>query len=223
MTVIYYCIHSKSNNGCMQGQDNTYIMFILVQGLYKFDSQIWLVKTHILWIPAKVWAVIIEELFRSYLLSGFQHVVSMPTRDGDEGNGLGVVPNFLDVRWNFLDDFLESVLLVLGGVHLVDGNDELLDPQGVAEKGVFTGLTVLGDTGLELASTGGDNQNSAVSLKGTKALILSSWQKFSVLPARGFDWNGWLNYTEHPFSLSLLQSVTEIQSINMNHIWAQIR
>ena len=52
-------------------------------------------------------------------------------------------------------DFLESGLAVggLGGVHLVDTDDKLLDTQGVGKEGVLSGLTVLGDTGLEFTST----------------------------------------------------------------------
>jgi hypothetical protein len=40
----------------------------------------------------------------------------------------------------------------------------LLDAQGVGQEGVFTGLTVLGDTGLEFTSTGGNDQHTAISL-----------------------------------------------------------
>jgi hypothetical protein len=44
----------------------------------------------------------------------------------------------------------------LSGVHLVAGDDELLDPQGVGEQGVLPGLSVLGDASLELAHTLGN-------------------------------------------------------------------
>ncbi len=44
----------------------------------------------------------------------------------------------------------------LGGVHLVAGDDELLDPQGVGEQGVLPGLSVLGDASLELTHTLGN-------------------------------------------------------------------
>lgn len=39
-----------------------------------------------------------------------QHVVSVPSGDGDEGNGLGVVTDLLDETGSFLDDFVVSVL-----------------------------------------------------------------------------------------------------------------
>merc|ERR1719206_929304 len=47
-----------------------------------------------------------------------------------------------DEARDFLLDFLKPSLAVwgLGGVHLVDSNDELLDSQGVSQQGVFSGL-----------------------------------------------------------------------------------
>ena len=79
----------------------------------------------------------------------------MPSRDGDEGNGGGVVADLLDEARHLLLNLLESVLAVggLGGVHLVDTNDELLHSKSVGKQSVFSGLSVLGDTGLELTST----------------------------------------------------------------------
>lgn len=44
-----------------------------------------------------------------------QHVVSVPSGDGDEGNGLGVVSNLLDETGSLLDDFIVSVFGPLGG------------------------------------------------------------------------------------------------------------
>lgn len=103
---------------------------------------------------------------------GGKHVVTVETRDGDEGNSLGVVADLLDERRGLLDDFLVTGLRPLGGVHLVDGNNELLDTQGVGEQSVLTGLAVLGDTSLELTSTGSDNENSAVGLGSTSNHVL---------------------------------------------------
>ena len=60
----------------------------------------------------------------------------------------------------------------LGGIHLVDGNDELTDTEGEGEEGVLASLTVLGDTGLELTSAGGDDEDGAVSLGGTGNHVL---------------------------------------------------
>ena len=55
----------------------------------------------------------------------------------------------------------------LGGVHLVDGNDELPHTKGESEQSVLSGLTILGDTSLEFTSTGGNDEDSAISLGGT--------------------------------------------------------
>ena len=55
----------------------------------------------------------------------------------------------------------------LGGVHLVDSNDELPHTKGESEQSVFSGLTILGDTSLEFTSTGGNDEDSAISLGGT--------------------------------------------------------
>jgi len=95
------------------------------------------------------------------------HVVAVETRDGDEWHGLWVVADLLDKVGSFLDDFHETILGPLGGVHLVDGNDELLDTEGIGEKGVLTSLAILGDTSLELTSTGSNDENGAVGLGGT--------------------------------------------------------
>merc|ERR1719367_1492240 len=83
------------------------------------------------------------------------HVVSVPSRDGDEGNRGRVVADLLDEARHFLADLLEPSLAVgrLSGVHLVGGHDELLDSKGVGQQSVLSGLTILGDTSLELSSS----------------------------------------------------------------------
>ena len=113
-------------------------------------------------------------LVPSHVAGGRQHVVSVPSGDGDEGNSGGVVTDLLDESGNFLLDFLETGLRVgwLGGVHLVDADDQLLDTQSVGEESVLTGLTVLGDTGLELTSSGSDDQHTAIGLGGTSDHVL---------------------------------------------------
>jgi hypothetical protein len=88
----------------------------------------------------------------------------VPSRDRDERNGFGVVANLLDEVGDFLDDFFVTRLGVLGGVHLVDGNNELLDTKGVSEESVLTGLSVLGDTSFEFTGTGGNNKNGTIGL-----------------------------------------------------------
>ncbi len=61
------------------------------------------------------------------------HVITIETGDGHEGDGLGVVSNLLDEVGGFLDDLVEAILGPFGGVHLVDSDDQLLDTQGVGE------------------------------------------------------------------------------------------
>merc|ERR1719325_377362 len=105
---------------------------------------------------------------------GLDHVVAVPPRDGHEGNSSWVVAHLLDEARHLLLDLLEPGLGVwrLGGVHLVNGDDQLLDTEGVGEQGVLSGLAVLGDTSLELASPGGDDEHTAVSLAGAGDHVL---------------------------------------------------
>jgi hypothetical protein len=103
---------------------------------------------------------------------GLQHVVAVETGDGDEGNLLGVVANLLDEVADLLDNLQVTSLGPLVGVHLVEGNNELLDTEGESEKGVLTGLAILGDTSLELTSASGNDKNSAVGLGSTSDHVL---------------------------------------------------
>merc|ERR1719367_2639228 len=109
----------------------------------------------------------LPSLVPGHLVGGVDHVVSVPSRDGDEGDGNWVVSDLLDKVGHLLLDLLKPGLAVgrLGGVHLVTGNNELLDTKGVGEEGVFSGLTILGDTSLELASSRGNDQDTTISLR----------------------------------------------------------
>jgi hypothetical protein len=100
------------------------------------------------------------------------HVVTVESRDGNESDGLGVVSDLLDEVGGLLDDLLVTGLGPLSGVHLVDGNDELLDPESIGEKSVLTGLAILGDTSLELTSTSGNDENGAIGLGSTSDHVL---------------------------------------------------
>jgi len=117
---------------------------------------------------------LVPSLVPAHVGRGLDHVVSVPSGDGDEGDALGVESNLLDVVGNFRSDFLESLLAVwwLSGVHLVDSNDELLDTEGVGEESVLSGLAVLGDTSFELTNTGGDDEDGAIGLGGTGDHVL---------------------------------------------------
>jgi len=105
---------------------------------------------------------------------GFNHVVSVPSRDWDESYGFRVVTDFLDVVGDFLDDFFVSVLGVfwLGVVHLVDSDDELFDTEGEGQQSVFSGLTVLGDTGFKFTDTSGNDEDGAIGLGSTGDHVL---------------------------------------------------
>jgi len=110
------------------------------------------------------------------------HVVTVETGDRDEGDGLGVVADLLDERGGLLDDLLVTLARPLGGVHLVDGDDELLDTEGVRKQSVLTSLAILGDTGLEFTSTSRNDEDSTVGLRGTCDHVLDE-----VTVTRGVD------------------------------------
>ena len=81
---------------------------------------------------------------------------------------------FAHTLCQLLLDFLEPGLAVrgLGRVHLVTSDDELLDAQSVGQQSVLPGLTVLGDAGLELSGSGGDDEHAAVRLGGSGDHVL---------------------------------------------------
>ena len=55
--------------------------------------------------------IVIKILVIKNVLGGLlQHVVTVPARDGHEGDGLGVVADLLDEGGGFLDDFVETIL-----------------------------------------------------------------------------------------------------------------
>jgi len=100
------------------------------------------------------------------------HVVVGETRDRDDGNGLGGVTERLGLTLDGVDDFVETLLLPLDVVHLVDGNNQFLDTKGVGETEMLKGLTVVGNTGLELVGGGRDNENGTIGLGGTSNHVL---------------------------------------------------
>jgi len=106
-----------------------------------------------------------------HLLGLFQHVVSMPPRDGAENNFLGIVTDLLDVSLDFFTNFQESRLVVRvgsGGVHLVDTDDELLDTQRVGEQGMFAGLAILGNASLELTCARSNDEDGTIGLRSAR-------------------------------------------------------
>jgi len=103
-----------------------------------------------------------------------EHVVSVPSGNGDEADGVGLVSDLLEELRDFLLDFSVSLLREVDGllVHLVAADDHLLDTEGESEKGVLTGLAFLGDTSLELSLGGGDHEDGAIGLGGAGDHVL---------------------------------------------------
>ena len=100
------------------------------------------------------------------------HVIAVESRDRDEGNSLGVIPNLLDKVGCLFDDLVVTVTGPFGSVHFVDSHDELLNAQGVGKQSVLTCLTILRDTSFEFTSTGSDDEDSAISLRGASDHVL---------------------------------------------------
>ena len=102
------------------------------------------------------------------------HVVSLPSTDGNERNLHGLVPDLLEVGGHLGLDLLVALLVVLDGlvVHLVAAHDHLFDPEGEGKEGVLAGLPVLGDARLEPSLGGVDAKNGNVGLGGTGDHVL---------------------------------------------------
>jgi hypothetical protein len=84
-----------------------------------------------------------------------EHVVSVPSRDGDKLDLVEGVSDLLQIIRNFLLDFRETSLGPVDRlvVHLVDANDHLTNSEGEGEESVLSGLSFLGDTSFELTLT----------------------------------------------------------------------
>merc|ERR1719443_1134544 len=109
-----------------------------------------------------------------HVLRSVDHVVTVPAGNWDELNLGGVVADLLEVGGRLSLDFLVALLRVLDGtvVHLVDGDDHLTDTHGLGKKSVLTGLTLGGETSLELTTAGGNHEDGGVSLGGTSDHVL---------------------------------------------------
>ena len=105
-----------------------------------------------------------------------QHVISVESRDGDEGNTLLdlLVTDLSEESGHLGLDLVVTSLVVVDGlvIHLVDADDHLLHSQSVGQKGVLTGLTVLGVSSLELSGTGGNDEDGNISLRGSGNHVL---------------------------------------------------
>jgi len=103
-----------------------------------------------------------------------KHVIAMESGDWDEEDLGWVVADLLEVGSDLSDDFLIAGLVVswLGRVHLVDTDNHLLNTEGEGEESVLAGLSLLSDTGLELTSSGGDDEDGNIGLGGSSNHVL---------------------------------------------------
>lgn len=74
------------------------------------------------------------------------------------------------------------LLRPLGGVHFVDGDDKLSDTKGERKESVFTGLTILGDTGFKFTGSGGNDEDGTIGLGSTGDHVLNE-----ITMPRGID------------------------------------
>merc|ERR1719323_359745 len=82
----------------------------------------------------------VPSLVPSHVLGLSQHVVSVPSRDGDEGNSGWVITDLLDKARYLLLNFLKPSLAVrrFSGVHLVNSYNQLFDTKGISEQSVLS-------------------------------------------------------------------------------------
>ena len=48
----------------------------------------------------------------------------------------------------------------------------MFDTEGVGEEGVFSGLSIFGNSGFELSDTSSDDENGAIGLRGSRDHVL---------------------------------------------------
>jgi len=121
---------------------------------------------------------------------GFNQVVAVESGVRDERNLLGLESDSLKHLNEFVLDFGETILGPVGGVHLVDSNNDLFNTQKVKKTGVLTSLTFinsqlgvgLGDSGFETSLLGRDQKHTDIGSGGSSDHVLDV-----ILVARGID------------------------------------
>ncbi len=95
----------------------------------------------------KIWSLV-----PWHVLGLSDHVITNPSGNWDEWNLFDLVTNLLKIKSDLSFDFIVSILFVIStlGVHLVAADDHLLDTHGEGKKSVFSSLSLLGPSGLEL-------------------------------------------------------------------------
>jgi len=101
-----------------------------------------------------------------HLFTLFQHVFSSPSGNGDEGDSIRLISDLFQENLSFIDDFSDSFLSVVDSlfINLVDTDDHLFDSQSEGQKSVFSGLTILGDSGFEFSDGGSNHQHGTIGL-----------------------------------------------------------
>ena len=107
-----------------------------------------------------------------HLVGLLKHVITDPTGDGDEVDLGGLVADLLKVGRHLLLDIVVTRLGVVARVHLVEGDNHLLDTKGEGKKGMLTGLTLSGPTTLETTGGGVDDEDSDISLRSSSNHVL---------------------------------------------------
>jgi hypothetical protein len=109
-----------------------------------------------------------------HVVGRLEHVITNPTGNWDEWNGFDLVTNLLKIEGDLSFDLIVSVLLVIStlGIHLVAANDHLLDTHSEGKKSMFSSLSFLGPSRLELTGWGGDHEDGNISLGGTSDHVL---------------------------------------------------
>jgi hypothetical protein len=111
------------------------------------------------------------------------HVVAVPSGDGDESNSLGIISNLFEKVGSLLDDLLIAGFRPFGRIHLIDRDDDLSDTKGVSKQSMLTGLSILGNTSFKLTNTSGNDDynqtkfsnghtNTAISLRSSRDHVL---------------------------------------------------
>jgi hypothetical protein len=103
-------------------------------------------------------------LVPSHVGGAVNHVVTNPAGDGDEVDLGRLVPDLLQVARHLLLDIVVTRLGVLAGVHLVEGNNHLLDTKSEREQSVFLGLAFSSPTTFEPTRSRVDDQEGNIGL-----------------------------------------------------------
>jgi len=107
-----------------------------------------------------------------HVVRSIDHVITNPAGDGNEVDLGGLVSDLLQVVGHLLLDIVVSLLTVLASIHLVQGDDHLLDTKSEGEESVLLGLAFRSPATLETTGGGVDNQDGNIGLGGTSDHVL---------------------------------------------------